>query len=59
MRHVVLWGRKFLAMLYGADHPRIGLLKTLSPAFCQVVKRRFRIRPQTVEKSRAMVRAYD
>jgi glutathione S-transferase len=48
---------KFLAMLYGADHPRIGLLKTLSPALCQVVKRRFRIRPETVEQSREMVRA--
>jgi glutathione S-transferase len=48
---------KFLAMLYGADHPRIGLLKTISPLFCQVVKRRFRIRPETVEKSRETVRA--
>ena len=48
---------KFLVMLYGADHPRIGLLKTLSPVFCQVVKRRFRIRPETVEESREMVRA--
>jgi glutathione S-transferase len=48
---------KFLAMLYGADHPRIGLLKTLSPLFCQVVKLRFRIRPETVEESREKVRA--
>jgi glutathione S-transferase len=48
---------RFLAMLYGADHPRIGLLKTVSPLFCEVVKRRFRIRPETVEKSRARVRA--
>jgi glutathione S-transferase len=48
---------KFLAMLYGADHPRIGLLKVVSPVFCQVVKARFRIRPETVEKSREMVRA--
>jgi glutathione S-transferase len=48
---------KFLAMLYGADHPRIGLLTTLSSVFCQVVKARFRIRPETVEKSREMVRA--
>jgi glutathione S-transferase len=48
---------RFLAMLYGADHPRIGLLKMLSPLFCEVVKRRFRIRPDTVEKSRARVRA--
>jgi glutathione S-transferase len=48
---------KFLAMLYGADHPRIGLLKNISPLFCEVVKRRFRIRPETVEKSRERVRA--
>jgi glutathione S-transferase len=48
---------KFLAMLYGADHPRIGLLKTFSPLFCRVVKRRFRIRPETVEESRERVRA--
>ena len=48
---------KFLAMLYGADHPRFGLLKTLSPLFSQVVKRRFRIRPETVEESREKVRA--
>src|SRR5215210_3702916 len=48
---------RFLAMLYGPDHPRMGLLKTLSPVFCQVVKRRFRIRPETVEKSREKVRA--
>jgi len=48
---------KFLAMLYGADHPRIGLLKTVAPLFCQVVKRRYRIRPETVEESRQIVRA--
>ncbi len=48
---------RFLAMLYGADHPRIGLLTALSPLFCQVVKLRFRIRPETVEQSREMVRA--
>ncbi len=48
---------KFLVMLYGADHPRFGLLKTISPVLSQVVKRRFRIRPETVEKSREKVRA--
>jgi glutathione S-transferase len=48
---------KFLAMLYGADHPRIGLLKAVGPVFCRVVKARFQIRPETVEKSREMVRA--
>ena len=48
---------KFLTMVYGADHPGFGLLKTFSPVFCRVVKRRFRIRPETVEKSREAVRA--
>jgi glutathione S-transferase len=48
---------KFLTMLYGADHPRFGLLKTLSPVLCRAVKRSFRIRPETVERSRAKVRA--
>jgi glutathione S-transferase len=47
---------KFLTMVYGADHPRMGLLETISPLFCRVVKRRFRIRPETVEKSRGKVR---
>jgi glutathione S-transferase len=46
---------KFLVMLFGADHPRMGVLKALSPVFCQVVKRRFRIRPETVERSREKV----
>jgi glutathione S-transferase len=46
----------FLAMFYGADRRRIGLLETLTPLFCQVVKRRFRIRPETVEESREKVR---
>jgi glutathione S-transferase len=48
---------KFLAMLYGADHRRFGLLKTLAPVFQQVVRRRFDIRPETVEESRGKVRA--
>jgi glutathione S-transferase len=48
---------KFLAMFYGADHPRFGLLKKLAPVFRQVVKRRFDIRPETVEVSREKVRA--
>jgi glutathione S-transferase len=48
---------KFLAMLYGADHPRIGLIKALSPLLGQVVKLRYRIRPETVEQSRDKVRA--
>ena len=45
----------FLAM-FGADRPRL-LLKTLTPLICRVVKRRFRIRPETVDESRAKVRA--
>ena len=44
-------------MFYGADRPRIGLLETFTPLFCQVVKRRFRIRPETVERSREKVHA--
>jgi len=48
---------KFLAMLYGADHPRIGLIKALSPLLGQAVKLRYRIRPETVERSRDKVRA--
>jgi len=47
----------FLAMFYGADRRRIGLLETLTPLFCEVVKRRYRIRPETVEESREKVRA--
>ncbi len=48
---------KFLAMFYGAERRRIGLLEMLTPLFCRVVKWRFNIRPETVEKSRAKVRA--
>jgi glutathione S-transferase len=48
---------KFLTMLYGADHPRMGLLKAISPVFSRVVKRRFRMRPDIVERSRDTVRA--
>ena len=48
---------KFLAMLYGPDHPRMGLLKTLSPLFGRVVRLRYRIGPETVEQSREKVRA--
>jgi glutathione S-transferase len=48
---------KFLVMLFGADHPRMGLLKAIGPLFGRVVKRRFRIRPETVEASRERVLA--
>jgi glutathione S-transferase len=48
---------RFLAMLYGPDHPRMGLLKAVSRPFSKVVKRHFDIRPETVEESREKVRA--
>jgi glutathione S-transferase len=47
----------FLAMFYGANRPRVGLLETLTPLLLQVVKWRFQIRPDTVEQSREKVRA--
>jgi glutathione S-transferase len=47
----------FLAMFLGADRRRIGLLETLTPLLGRVVKRRFQIRPETVEESRENVRA--
>jgi glutathione S-transferase len=47
----------FLAMFYGADRRRIGLLETLTPLFCRLVTWRFSIRPETVEESRKELRA--
>ena len=47
----------FLTMFYGADRRRVGLLEKLTPLFFEVVRRRYRIRPETVEESRAKVRA--
>jgi glutathione S-transferase len=47
----------FVAMFNGADRRRNGLLEALAPLFLQVVKRRFRIEPETVEESREKVRA--
>jgi len=47
----------FLAMFSGADRSRSRPLETLTPLICQVVKRRFRITPETVEESREKVRA--
>jgi glutathione S-transferase len=35
----------FLAMLYGADRRRIGLLEPLTPLFLRLVKRRFKLQP--------------
>ena len=47
----------FVAMFYGADRRRIGWLQPLSPLLLQLVRRRFRIRPAAVEKSRERVSA--
>jgi glutathione S-transferase len=48
---------KFLGMLYGPDHPRLGLLKALSPILAAVVKWRYEIQPDRVAHSREVVRA--
>jgi glutathione S-transferase len=48
---------KFLGMLYGPDHPRLGLLKALSPVLAPVVKWRYEIQPDRVAHSREVVRA--
>jgi glutathione S-transferase len=47
---------KFFGMFYGPDHPRLGLLKTLSPVLTPVVKRRW-AQPERVAHSREVVRA--
>ena len=48
---------KFIGMLYGPDHPRLGLLTTLGPLLAPVVKWRYEIRPDRVAQSREAVRA--
>ena len=48
---------KFLTLLYGPDHRLKRLLRTVGPPFSRVVRRRFRIRPETVQASRERVRA--
>jgi glutathione S-transferase len=48
---------KFIAMFCGPDHPRLGLLKALSPVLAPVVKWRYDIRPQRVAHSCEVVRA--
>lgn len=48
---------KFLGMLYGPEHPRLGLLKALSPVLAPVVKSRYEIQPDRVAHSRDVVRA--
>jgi glutathione S-transferase len=47
----------FVAMFYGADRRRIGWLQPLIPLLLRLVRRRFRIRPAAVEKSRERVSA--
>lgn len=47
----------FLFTLYGENHPRIRLLKRLSPVLRPIVKARYRINHRKVEESRAKVRA--
>jgi glutathione S-transferase len=47
----------FLAMFLGLNRRRIGVLEMLTPLLCRVLKWRFQIRPETVEESRAKVRA--
>src|ERR687892_1563900 len=39
---------KFLGMFSGPDHPRLGLLKALSPVLAPVVKWRYEIQPDHV-----------
>ena len=48
---------KFVTFLNGPDHPRIGLLKALSPVLSPVVRKQFEINPQKVEESKQDVRA--
>jgi glutathione S-transferase len=48
---------KFLGMFYGPDHPRLGLLKVLSPVLAPVVSRGYEIQPERVAHSREVVRA--
>jgi glutathione S-transferase len=48
---------KFLGMFYGPDHPRLGLLKALSPVLAPVVKWRYEIQPDRVAHSHEVARA--
>lgn len=48
---------KFIGMLYGPDHPRLDLLKTLGPLLAPVVKWRYEIQPDRVAQAREAVRA--
>jgi glutathione S-transferase len=48
---------KFLAMFIGRDHPRLGLLKALSPVLAPVIRSSYDVNPQRVARSREVVRA--
>jgi glutathione S-transferase len=48
---------KFLGMLYGPDHPRLGLIKALGLVLGPVVKWRYDINPDRVAHSREVVGA--
>jgi glutathione S-transferase len=48
---------KFIGIFSGPDHPRLGLLKALSPVLAPVVKWRWEIQPERVARSREVVRS--
>jgi glutathione S-transferase len=47
----------FLALFSGPDRRRIGLVEPLTPLLFQLLRWRYRLRPEAVEESRAKVRA--
>src|ERR671937_30653 len=47
---------KFIGMFCGPNHPRLSLLKALTPVLAPVLKWRYEIRPERVAHSREMVR---
>lgn len=48
---------RFLGMFLGSDHPRLGLLKTLTPVLTPLLARRFEINPERVARSREVIDA--
>jgi glutathione S-transferase len=48
---------KFLGMFLGPDHPSLGVLKLLSPAFAPVLRWRYEVHPGRVAESDEVVRA--
>ena len=49
--------RSFSGCSDGPDHPRLGLLKALSPGLAPLVKRRYEIEPERVAHSREVIQA--